>query len=207
MPSLGEPGEARFGLALIILAFGVLLGVLGPFGSYLGISLPVRVLHYTANMAVISAMAVAANALASRYLYRGPVPLWGSLVIALIIAPPGALVVMAHLRFFAPQVLPHVTFVELCLQTALINVLVSLVVRAVRALARARHVAHPQAATRSLQLPRIGDPTTSFARSCRYPSARADPRAVGRRPLPARPHRQGAGADPDEPVAGDRRPG
>lgn len=145
MPSLGEPGEARLGLALIILAFGVLLGVLGPFGSYLGISLPVRVLHYTANMAVISAMAVAANALAARYLYRGLVPLWGSLVIALVIAPPGALVVMAHLRFFAPQVLPYVTFVELCFQTALINVLVSLVVRAVRALARARH-APPQAA-------------------------------------------------------------
>ena len=145
LPSLGEPREARLGLALIILAFGVLLGVLGPFGSYLGISLPVRVLHYTANMAVISAMAVAANALAARYLYRGPVPLWGSLVIALVIAPPGALVVMAHLRFFAPQVLPYVTFVELCFQTALINVLVSLVVRAVRALVRARHVAQPQA--------------------------------------------------------------
>lgn len=144
MPSLGEPGEARLGLALTLLGFGALLGVLGPFGSYLGISLPVRVLHYTANMAVISAMAVAANALAARYLYRGPVPLWGSLVIALVIAPPGALVVMAHLRFFAPQVLPYVTFVELCFQTALINVLVSLVVRAVRALVRARHVAQPQ---------------------------------------------------------------
>jgi DNA-binding LytR/AlgR family response regulator len=146
LPSLGEPGEARLGLALIILAFGVLLGVLGPFGSYLGISLPLRVLHYTANMAVIGAMAVAANALAARYLYRGPVPLWGSMVIALVIAPPGALVVMAHLRFFAPQVLPHVTFAELCFQTAVINVLVSLVVRAVRTLARTRQVAQPQAA-------------------------------------------------------------
>jgi len=143
MPSLGEPGEARLGLALTVLAFGALLGVLGPFGSYLGISLPLRVLHYTANMAVIGAMAVAANALAARFLYRGPVPLWGSLVIALVIAPPGALIVMAHLLLFAPQVLPHVTFGELCFQTALINVLVSLFVRAVRALLRARQ-APPQ---------------------------------------------------------------
>lgn len=147
MPSLGEPGEARLGLALTLLGFGALLGVLGPFGSYLGISLPVRVLHYSANMAVIGAMAVAANALAARYLYRGPVPLWGSLVIAPVIAPPGALVVMAHLRLFAPQVLPHITFGELCFQTAVINLLVSLVVRAVRALMRARHqVSEPMAA-------------------------------------------------------------
>jgi len=144
MPSLGERGEARLGLVLTVLALGVLLGVLGPFGSYLGISLPVRVIHYTANMAVISVMAVAANAVAARFLFRGEVPLWASLVIALLIAPPAALVVMAHLWLFAPHVLPHVTFGELCYQTALINVLASLVVRAVRALLLARQD-HPAA--------------------------------------------------------------
>lgn len=137
LPSLGEPGEVRLGLALAVLGFGVLLGVLGPFGSYLGISLPIRVLHYTANMAVISILAVAANAIAARLVFRGRVPLSASLVIAILIAPPSALVVMGHLWLFAPQVLPHVTFGELCLQTALINVLVSLFVRVVRALVMA----------------------------------------------------------------------
>ncbi len=137
--SLGRPGEARVGLAMAVLAFGALLGVLGPFGSYLGISLPVRVIYFTANMAVISVMAVAANAVAARLLFRGAVPLWASLVIAVLIAPPAAGVVMAHLWLVAPQVLPHVTFVELCLQAAMINVLASLFVRVVRALVRVRH--------------------------------------------------------------------
>jgi hypothetical protein len=122
----------RSGPMIAVLGFGILLGVLGPFGSYLGMGLPVRVLHYTASMVVISALAVIANGLAARFVFRGPVPLWGALAIALALAPPAALIVSGFLRLWAPQVLPHVTFAELCLQAALINIVVSLLVRAVR---------------------------------------------------------------------------
>jgi hypothetical protein len=128
----GAAAAFRSGPMIAILGFGVLLGVLGPFGSYLGMGLPVRVLHYTASMVAISALAVVANGLAARFVFRGAVPLWGALVIALALAPPAALIVSGFLLLWAPQVLPHVTFAELCLQAALINIVVSLLVRAVR---------------------------------------------------------------------------
>jgi hypothetical protein len=145
------------GPVLTFIGFGVLLGVLGPFGSYLGITLPMRVAHYTVNMVVISLMAVAAHWLAARLIFGGPPPLWASLAIALILALPGALVVLGSLWLFAPQVLPHVTFAELCVQTALINVLISVVVRMIRAwrmassqqAAAAVHISAPQAAAAS----------------------------------------------------------
>lgn len=125
-------GALCSGPVLAVLGFGVLLGVLGPFGSYLGMGLSVRILHYTVCMAVISAMAVAANTLAARFVFQGPVPFPASLAIAIALALPGAVVVWALLWLWAPQVLPHVAFWELCLQAALINVVVTLFVRMVR---------------------------------------------------------------------------
>jgi hypothetical protein len=137
----GAAAPFRSGPLLAILAFGVLLGVLGPFGSYLGMGLPVRVLHFTASMVVITALAVIANGFAARFVFRGSVPLWAALAIAVALAVPAAVIVSGFLRLWAPQVLPHVTFAELCVQAALINVVVSLLVRAVRSWIDGRAVA------------------------------------------------------------------
>ncbi|MBL8569201.1 MAG: LytTR family transcriptional regulator DNA-binding domain-containing protein [Phreatobacter sp.] len=128
----GAAAPLRSRLFIAILALGILLGVLGPFGSYLGMGLPVRLLHYTASMITISALAVIANGLVARFVFRGPVPLWGALAIAVVLGPPAALIVSGFLQLWAPQVLPHVTFADLCVQAALINVVASLLVHAVR---------------------------------------------------------------------------
>ncbi len=141
----GAEAPFRSGPLLAILAFGVLLGVLGPFGSYLGMGLPVRILHFTASMVVITALAVIANGLAARFVFRGSVPLWAALAIALALAVPAAMIVSGFLRLWAPQVLPHVTFAELCIQSALINVVVSLLVRVVRSWIDGRTMAREMA--------------------------------------------------------------
>lgn len=124
--------RARLAVPLVLAGLAVLLGALGPFGSYLGIGLPARVVHFSANMLAISLLVGLSQRLAARFLFHGAVPLWGVLAIALVLALPGALIVRWHLGLFAPQVLPHVALPELCLQTGLINVVASLAIYRIR---------------------------------------------------------------------------
>ncbi|MFX6724630.1 hypothetical protein ABTH54_19445, partial [Acinetobacter baumannii] len=85
---------------------GLLLGLVGPFGSYLGMGLPVRLMHFAANVVLIGALVVLASELVRRWLFQGrSLPLWAVLVIAVAMAPPGALIVKAQLQLWAPQVL------------------------------------------------------------------------------------------------------
>ncbi|MFX6011276.1 hypothetical protein ABTE87_21535, partial [Acinetobacter baumannii] len=56
---------------------GLLLGLVGPFGSYLGMGLPVRLMHFAANVVLIGALVVLASELVRRWLFQGrSLPLW-----------------------------------------------------------------------------------------------------------------------------------
>lgn len=109
-----------------LIGVGLLLGLVGPFGTYLGMGLPVRLLHFGGNVVLIGGLVVLASELVKRWLFQGQaLPLWAMVMIAVAMAPPGALIVKTQLQLWAPQVLPHVTWGELTLQTLTINVLMS----------------------------------------------------------------------------------
>ncbi|MBN8941568.1 MAG: LytTR family transcriptional regulator [Rhizobiales bacterium] len=129
-----------------LVGFGLTLGLVGPFGTYLGMGLPVRLMHFVANVIVIGALVVLVSAWTRRLLFQGqPLPLWAMLAIAVVMAPPGALIVRAQLQLWAPQVLPYVTWGELTLQTLTVNVLMSGLAWTVRTYRRSAAPQRPEA--------------------------------------------------------------
>ncbi|WP_170181940.1 LytTR family DNA-binding domain-containing protein [Phreatobacter stygius] len=107
------------------IAAGLVLGLLGPFGSYVSIDLRVRLLQFAGNAVLIGAMVVGTAMLARRFLFSGRLPFWAMVVIAIAMAPPGALVVQMQMHLWSPHVLRHVTFGGLMGQTLVINLLLS----------------------------------------------------------------------------------
>jgi LytTr DNA-binding domain len=118
-----QPMAGRLIAPASLLALGLVLGLVGPFGSYVAMGLPVRLLHFATNVILIGGLCAAASLAAKRVLRLQAFPLWLAIAIALAMAPPGAMIVEAGLRFWAPWVLPHVTFGELMQQTLVINLL------------------------------------------------------------------------------------
>lgn len=106
----------------------LLMGLIGPFGTYLGMSLPVRLVHFTGTVAGISALIILIRALVRRWLFPVGVPLWGEGVIALIAAPPGGLYILAILNLTSPGALPHVSWLELTVQTLVVNIVLVLAI-------------------------------------------------------------------------------
>lgn len=130
MTARPAPAPAPGGRLLLggqLAGVGLALGLLGPFGTYFAMPLPVRLVHFLANCLVIGGMIVIAGWAVRRFLFRGPMPIWAALAVALAFAPLGAVVVRLHLWLLAPHVLPHVAWSDLVAQTAVINVLASLV--------------------------------------------------------------------------------
>lgn len=92
------------------LGLGVLLALLGPFGSYLSGSLPLRLLHWTG--AVLAALIVYGMAMlaANRMAPRGSSAHWPMLIGAILLASvPEALVTRASARWLWPDRIDEAT--------------------------------------------------------------------------------------------------
>jgi hypothetical protein len=111
-------------IAALPLAMAIALALLGAFGSYVSMGLPLRLLHFSAIALAIGAPAFAVSAALRRYVFKDAQPLWAAILIAAALAPPGAVIVQQSLRLFAPRVLPHVSIGELTAQVLLINLIV-----------------------------------------------------------------------------------
>ncbi|MBV8848209.1 MAG: LytTR family transcriptional regulator [Methylobacteriaceae bacterium] len=112
----------RVAVALLPLAVAIALAIVGAFGSYVAMGLPVRLLHFCATAIVIGAPAFGISEALRLTLFPRARPLWAALLTAAALAPPGAVVVQQSLRLFAPHVLPYVSLIELTLQVLVINV-------------------------------------------------------------------------------------
>ncbi|WP_439573368.1 LytTR family DNA-binding domain-containing protein [Phreatobacter sp.] len=123
---LRRPGLARRGAVLALAA--LLMGLIGPFGTYLGMALPVRLMHFAATVTSVSLVIGLIRWLVRRWLFSAGMPLWGELVVAAIAAPPGGLVILGLLNLTAPHALPFVTWPELAAQTLVINVAILLAI-------------------------------------------------------------------------------
>lgn len=124
--------RSRAALLALWIGAGLVLGVIGPFGSYIGMSLPVRLVHFVGNVVSISLLVMAMTILARRFLFAGALPFWAMVAIAVLAAPPGALVVELQMRLWSPEVLRYVNRGELVFQTLCINLILSTVVWIVR---------------------------------------------------------------------------
>jgi hypothetical protein len=116
-----------FPAVLLTLAVAIALAVVGAFGSYVAMGLPIRLLHFSATSLAICALAFALSETLRRCVFSGTLPFWATIVVALAAAPLGALIVQQSLGLLAPHSLRYVSFGELTAQVLLINVLIGAV--------------------------------------------------------------------------------
>jgi DNA-binding LytR/AlgR family response regulator len=147
------PASARslhLAIAALPLAMAIALAVVGAFGSYVSMGLPLRLIHFSGVAVAIGAPAFAVSVAQRRFVFRNAQPLWAAILTAIALAPPGALVVQQSLRLFAPQALPHVSLGELTAQVLLINLIVGTI-----AWALLRHTDKSKDGTLARDAPRI----------------------------------------------------
>lgn len=113
--------------ALLPLLVAIALAVVGAFGSYVVMGLPLRLLHFCTTSLVLGAVAFVVLGSLRRYVFAGGLPLWTAIVVAVATAPLGGFVIQESLRLWVPQALRHVSFGELTAQVLLVNLFISTV--------------------------------------------------------------------------------
>ena len=117
------PWRALASLPLI----GVVLGLIGPFGSYSGMSVAERVGHFTLCVTLIGSASLIISYGVARRFFQGYWPLWAALLVDLALALPGAGIIYLSLRLIVPAVAAHLEPTQLLWQ----NLLLALIFRAV----------------------------------------------------------------------------
>lgn len=102
---------------------GFVIGLTGPFASYIDMSFWGRIFHFILCVTVIGSAALVASYLVARRFFQGYWPLWAALAVDLALAIPGAAVVYASLTYFAPKVAANVDPANLLWQTVLMGLL------------------------------------------------------------------------------------
>ncbi|ESQ91171.1 hypothetical protein ABAC460_06310 [Asticcacaulis sp. AC460] len=106
---------------------GLALGVIGPFGSYTGMTLGERLAHFALCVSVIGTGSLVISYAVARRWFQGYWPLWASLCVDVALAVPGAVVVYLSLAVFVPAVAGQIDPVSLVWQ----NLIMTLIFRAV----------------------------------------------------------------------------
>jgi LytTr DNA-binding domain len=114
--------------AMLPLAVAMALAAVGAFGSYLSMTLPLRLLHFVSISLVIGGLSFVLSESIRRQWFKGALPFWATAAIALVTAPPGGWIVLQALAMWAPRSLPHVSYFELTIQVLMINLLIGSVV-------------------------------------------------------------------------------
>jgi DNA-binding LytR/AlgR family response regulator len=123
-PNASADWPRRLVMCLPLVAAAV-LAIVGAFGSYIVMGLPLRLLHFLATSAVIGALAVGLSVLLRRYVFKGVLPSWAWFAVAVVLAPAGGLMVQQSLAILAPRTLNHVSFLELTGQVLLVNLAIA----------------------------------------------------------------------------------
>ncbi|MEA2885538.1 MAG: hypothetical protein QOH32_4854 [Bradyrhizobium sp.] len=116
-----------FSFTLLPLVVAIALAVVGGFGSYVAMGLPVRLLHFSATSLAIGALAFALSESLRRCVFAGALPFWAAIAVAVATAPLGALIVQQSLGVWAPHALRYVSLGELTTQVTLINLFIGAV--------------------------------------------------------------------------------
>jgi len=115
----------RPAVILLPLAAATALAVTGAFGTYLSMTLPLRLLHFVGVAIAICALVFALCEIVQRFCFGGALPFWAMLAIGAITAPVGGWIVLEALGLSAPRALAHVTYSELTTQVLLSNLAIA----------------------------------------------------------------------------------
>jgi len=140
------PWRALISLPLI----GVVLGLIGPFGSYSGMNVAERIGHFTLCVTLIGSASLIISYAVARRFFQGYWPLWAALLVDLALTLPGAAVIYLSLRLIVPDVAARLEPTQLLWQ----NLLLALVFRAVSLLvswARVRGGGHVETAAQIVE--------------------------------------------------------
>ncbi|MET0219856.1 MAG: LytTR family DNA-binding domain-containing protein [Tardiphaga sp.] len=113
--------QATVALPLMV---AILLAMVGAFGTYVSMGLPLRLLHFVSVGLAIAGISAALSWLARRYWFDSELPFWAMLSIALITMPPGAGIVWQGLALWAPWTLRYVTYRDLIGQVLALNIVI-----------------------------------------------------------------------------------
>jgi DNA-binding LytR/AlgR family response regulator len=137
--------------AAFALAANILFALIGPFGTMLTMAWPQRFAHWIVSGCAIAALTIALLAGVRRFRPAGPTPLWIVALVAAAAALPGAFIVEACLRAWAPAALSHVGIGTLFAQCVLLNETVTLLTVALfRKHATPAALAHPHDGAQAL---------------------------------------------------------
>jgi LytTr DNA-binding domain len=115
---------------------GFVIGLTGPFASYIDMGFWPRIAHFVLCVTTIGSAALVVSYFVARRFFQGYWPLWAALLVDLALVGPGAAIVYASLSWFAPNVVLHVDPAHLLWQ----NLLVGLIFRALSLLASWRRI-------------------------------------------------------------------
>ncbi len=122
MLSATAPLRWRRPAAIILpLVVAAALAATGAFGTYVSMTLSLRLLHFVVVAMAICALVFALSEIGQRFWFDGALPFWALLAIGVITAPAGGWIVLEALGLSAPQALSHVTYPELTIQVLLCN--------------------------------------------------------------------------------------
>ncbi|AGB75267.1 MULTISPECIES: transcriptional regulator [Rhizobium] len=109
---------------LLPLVVATVFAVTGAFGTYVSMTLTLRLLHFVGVAIAICAIVFALCEIVRRFWFGGALPFWVMLAIGVITAPAGGLIVLEALGLSAPRALSHVTYPELTTQVLLSNLVI-----------------------------------------------------------------------------------
>ena len=115
-------------IAAILPAVGLTFALLGPFGSYIDMPLPVRCTHFVLSFTLIGLLQIEGAYRLSRAFFKGFWPVWAALVFALALVLPAAGIVYGSLRLLNPASLSHVKFFTLVWQNLVLLLAVQAIV-------------------------------------------------------------------------------
>lgn len=106
---------------------GIILGLIGPFGSYTGMTVPDRIGHFVLCVTLIGGCSLIVSYDVARRFFQGYWPLWAALCVDLALTLPGAAIVYGSLALFAPDVVAGIQPANLIWQ----NLLTTLIFRVI----------------------------------------------------------------------------
>jgi uncharacterized membrane protein len=92
---------------------GFVIGLAGPFATYVDMGFWQRILHFVLCVTVIGTTILVVSYLVARRFFQGYWPLWAALLVDLALVVPGAAFVYASLSHLAPNVVAHINPVHL----------------------------------------------------------------------------------------------
>jgi hypothetical protein len=115
---------------------GFVIGLAGPFASYIDMGFWPRIAHFILCVTIIGTATLVVSYIVARRFFQGYWPLWAALIVDLALVIPGTAVIYSSLSYFAPNVVSHFNPIHLLWQ----NLLIGLMFRALSLLASWRRI-------------------------------------------------------------------